>query len=362
MKYKNSKFLFHVIIVLILLMSASCSVGTKTAFDLDLSKYVKEYYYSDVFNSLTYIELETISESIISGIDQLLVDDSLIFILDKRQKAIFIFSDTGKFLNKINKIGKGEGEYITTTSFCICTAEKLIFVLDDMVQKINIYSYNGNFVRTIKLRNEDVIRSIACISNGNLLLFTPDPLHAEIRNGVWETDTEGYFIKQHRTVDPKYKFPYFTYPYYSLLNQQVSFYDFYEDEICIYNNDVISAWIKINLKQKLGQEIHANPEAQYQDGSYRGSGDYYINSDFSETINNYYLQYYNHKHKKYKTVILGKENKSIVIAEYLVNNFDFREKPARFFTYKTNILAGIIWGYEDEKNPTIQLLTDQPIK
>lgn len=76
--------------------------------------------YSDIITDYNVIPLETTNESLIGNIDKIVFHDNQFFILDQfKVRTIFVFSSTGKFMWKLSKFGKGPGEFIEPTDFCI---------------------------------------------------------------------------------------------------------------------------------------------------------------------------------------------------------------------------------------------------
>lgn len=130
---------------------------------------------SEIFQSINFIPLETTKESIFGTIDQLEVFDSLIFILDKSSRAIFIFNSDGTYKTKINTGGADKFfEYFT-----INKGEKQIAVINNYVKGVLIYDFNGNVIKTMPVPARP--GSIFYFNKNNYLYF--------MRRGVAYTDT-----------------------------------------------------------------------------------------------------------------------------------------------------------------------------
>ncbi len=186
------------------LIACSTTKRSDNEIKLDLSTKTGDSEFSGSLESHGTIQLETRKECLIGDIDQLFKDDTLLFILDKHQKSIFIFSDSGTFIRKIDQVGKAEGEYISATSFCVDKNKKVIHIYDIKQKKLLTFDYHGNFIKEIRFLPPGIIRSIALSNTGKLVCFTPDFCSHE-RDGVWEIDGAGNFIKQFRKVDPSYQ-------------------------------------------------------------------------------------------------------------------------------------------------------------
>jgi len=118
--------------------------------------------------SIRYVPLETNSKSLIGNIDKILINKNRTFIMDSRYaKAIFIFDNNGKFLSKIDKKGKGPGEYIQIEDFSI-DEENNIYIYDNG-RKIIVYKESGEFKTEYKFRY--TAKDLVIIDNDNLALF-----------------------------------------------------------------------------------------------------------------------------------------------------------------------------------------------
>jgi len=131
-----------------LLVTYSCQtneIGLTETIDLTngLSMKGEAVLMSEFSDSIEYIFLETTDACLIDAIDKIMIDDSLIFIFNKKQ--LLIFNVSGKFERSIGKVGKGPGEYLEIIDFTINSRENKIYILDVGQQKVIRYSYDGEF-------------------------------------------------------------------------------------------------------------------------------------------------------------------------------------------------------------------------
>lgn len=117
------------------------SIDSKSNLINDWSEFIQE---------ITYVPLETNPESYIGTIDKILTKKDKLYIWDRQQKKIFVFNKTGKFLFKLDKLGRGKGEYRNIRDFQISENGE-IYILDYM--KIIQYDNKGNFVQILKLKS-----------------------------------------------------------------------------------------------------------------------------------------------------------------------------------------------------------------
>ena len=80
--------------------------------NLDSTK-VSEFRYSDIFKSVTAIELDE-KDALLGGIDKMQIYKSQLFVLDSRStKGVYIFDRKGTFMRKIGNIGLAPDEYLS---------------------------------------------------------------------------------------------------------------------------------------------------------------------------------------------------------------------------------------------------------
>lgn len=103
--------------------------------------------FNELIEDNKFIKLETNADNKISQIIKIEFTKDLIFIADRIQQSIFVFSyPNGKYLNSIDAFGSGPNEYSRIDDFCVNENERVIEILDTNLKRINRYSYDGNFV------------------------------------------------------------------------------------------------------------------------------------------------------------------------------------------------------------------------
>ncbi len=108
-----------------------------SAKELCFLNFAKDYY---------FVALESSSESFLSGINRIFELDEKIIIFDDRYNKVLVFSDNGKFINRIGKIGNGPGEFTDITDISIDFKKKIIQVLDINKRKVLKYKLNGKYI------------------------------------------------------------------------------------------------------------------------------------------------------------------------------------------------------------------------
>lgn len=91
---------------------------------------------------ISYIPLETTGASYIRNIDKIIVEDSIFYIFDNMSKKVFLFNQEGKFLQSINRVGQGPGEYTYPTDMQV-DKDGNVYVSDFAAKRIIKYN-SGN--------------------------------------------------------------------------------------------------------------------------------------------------------------------------------------------------------------------------
>lgn len=103
---------------------------------------------SSVFPNSRIIQLETTDESLIGQDIHKIRKRNNKFHISFDRRAISIFDEQGKFINRIERRGGGPGEYIELRDFDVLSCGSIV-VLD--VRKLIFYSSTGEFIREIPL-------------------------------------------------------------------------------------------------------------------------------------------------------------------------------------------------------------------
>ena len=116
------------------------------------------------------IQLETTEECIVGVTDNLLIADSLIFVVDTWGRQISVFDMNGKFQNHIGRKGHAKGEYVSMYSVTLDTRQKRVCFIDEDSQKPLFYDYKGNFLS--QEPRYFWYQSIALLGDGKRVLLT----------------------------------------------------------------------------------------------------------------------------------------------------------------------------------------------
>jgi hypothetical protein len=123
--------------------------NNQVTIPIDL-KHVTSISVKEIYSKIEIIPLQTNNETFIKDVNKLLFVNNKYFILDKDQKCIFIFDKNGNLISKINKYGKGPGEYNLISDFELNRFTNCIEVLNPQ-GIINSYDSTGKFINSYKL-------------------------------------------------------------------------------------------------------------------------------------------------------------------------------------------------------------------
>lgn len=105
----------------------------------------------ELFEIQDIIKLEVTDESVMGSISVMHIMDDKLYIYSRSQNTIYIFSDQGKYINKIFDKGQGPNEYVNIKSFETDHKKKQIIVTDAFSNKVLIYDSLGKHIKTITL-------------------------------------------------------------------------------------------------------------------------------------------------------------------------------------------------------------------
>ncbi len=117
---------------------------------IDLEKSInnpKIFPISRIGKTIEYIPLETTSSSLIRRITQVVLSDSFIFISDFNR--VLQFKRDGQFVRQVGANGRGPGEYIYASGFCIDDIKKRIYISAWSIKTILEFDFEGKFVGQI---------------------------------------------------------------------------------------------------------------------------------------------------------------------------------------------------------------------
>jgi hypothetical protein len=126
--------------------------------------------FTDIFESVEVIPLETTDDVLISGITKTLIVDDLIFVLNKSAtNTIFCFDKSGKLIFKKASEGMGPNELYSARDFTINKELDQLVVYDGRLGKFLTYDLQGNWKSELKFKGISIYDLINL--NGELFFY-----------------------------------------------------------------------------------------------------------------------------------------------------------------------------------------------
>ena len=118
----------------------------------DLLASKQDLKLSELADSVWYVPLETTPPCILAEkFDHFRYKNNTFYIMDDYSQTVHVFSDKGKFLNRIGHKGGGPSEFNCCLQMVV--NNKNLYVLD-MPNRIKVYDLNGDWKKDIKLSKQ----------------------------------------------------------------------------------------------------------------------------------------------------------------------------------------------------------------
>ena len=137
----------------------TCLFGCKhkdmntTCIYFDFTKHMEDIHSIDLIKNYKLIPLETNDSVIIGKIDKAILYKDRIYIATLYStQAVYIFNLQGKFLHKINNIGRGPEEYLQLSDIFIDQNKQTLNLLSRIDAKLLTYDINNlNIIKSSPL-------------------------------------------------------------------------------------------------------------------------------------------------------------------------------------------------------------------
>jgi hypothetical protein len=95
---------------------------------------------SEIADSIKLIKLQTEGDDVIGMARRIIIKKKYIYVQDVIQKVVFVFDKDGKYVSKLNKQGRGPGEYLSLGFISVDDNEEYIEFVDSSLRKILKYT------------------------------------------------------------------------------------------------------------------------------------------------------------------------------------------------------------------------------
>lgn len=209
--------------------------------------------YDGYWTSVDTVVLESsTTECLVDRISSARFTDKHIFI-STMSSALHIFDYQGNHIKKIQRSGRGRGEYDMLVHFDVQEEQQLISIADGS-NIMRIYNFNGDFIRQFDLKNN--INDFVVLSNGHYIFLNIDDEMNGIR-GLYETDEKGNILRYFYELPDYYWHISRSYPYLIHLSQDVISCYGLEDTDLIYHfeNNELTPLYKFKTDIEMPMEI-----------------------------------------------------------------------------------------------------------
>ncbi|PCH68237.1 MAG: hypothetical protein COC06_09910 [Bacteroidales bacterium] len=300
---------------LIVLLFNRCVSDTDVKKDINILEinFDKEYNELDIsqFYNATFIPLELNPNSCIGSVDKVIVHKDNIYIMDLYQtKSVYKFNLKGRFITKVGRQGKGNGEYLSLKDFNI--KDDLLYLSSQYDNKIYVYKLNGEFLRVIPL-NGTVGTKFSILNNSSFVINTADGSNKSSAfykfNGklLGETSSSKDFL---HWLNP------LSFCYY---NDTTYMYFAFNNVIYSANEQELVPVCELNFGKYNFPLERINSKKEFM--SSVDNGNYYTMSYFSLSENYIFMKVFDSK--QYFTLVIDNKSKEI----HKGNNISFKGFP-----------------------------------
>lgn len=210
---------FNVIAAVVQLLSTGCcdnAVTSCEAMECQFTTDWNQYGPYEYVSSYDVIQLESTDDSRIASVDKVLFECGTYYVLDTKLRRVLMFDETGRYITKIDRVGRGPNEYLDIYDMCIRGNEIYLLTWDG----IQVCGLSGEYERTIL--TDCMADKFFVMDNGHVLM-------ANILDSddfaVHEYDIEGNLCNGYLKIEKAIR---------EVLDRYGSYWNFYECDGAIY--------------------------------------------------------------------------------------------------------------------------------
>lgn len=177
-------------IIFLVLILASCinePESKREIVKIDLSS-AKTIQLSDIVEKVDYIKLRKPNIPLGRGIVK--IEENIIYYWDIEQQVICVFNFDGKMIAKLDRQGRGPGEYYSLGNFVVDKENQVVEVWDRAKAKLIKYrDISFEFISEVKLDQNIIFDNVLKLKNGDYLLSTN-----EATNSIKDKRTNASFF------------------------------------------------------------------------------------------------------------------------------------------------------------------------
>jgi|GEM_PF-3186872 len=152
---------------------------------------------SGIFGEMKAVPLETHPDALVDWQVQFLYLDQRNIILLSRNRVL-VFDANGKYLSKIDALGKAGHEYETISNAFVDADRQEVYIID--YQHIKIFDYKGRHLRTARLPQQS--GGLYRRNDGSFVVIAQQFYKEENRDALYLLDTAFNLLKSFKSVNP----------------------------------------------------------------------------------------------------------------------------------------------------------------
>ena len=141
-----------IIVLLCTLFMMACNSAKKPSNDMMvyyLNPSEEPLQETPIYKHVEIIKLETSPVSLISNINRIEMNDSIIFVSEFGK--LYTFTREGEFVSQISRKGEGPEEYIVLSSFYIDNKKQQVTIIDNYKNVLINYDFYGKYLSTVSV-------------------------------------------------------------------------------------------------------------------------------------------------------------------------------------------------------------------
>lgn len=229
----------------ILLLSCKTSVSDNNNAQIIQVNTEKMDSVHELFESYTYLALETTQDNIISNIDKIQLYDDIIYLLDRKYKTVYLFDKDGKFINKIAHFGRGSNEYLSLDDFQVHNDK--VFILSRVNKTIYMFSKMGRFIK--KNIINDWYSNFFVVDDDNLILYSEDS-NNKMNNFIYYNYSNNSYSSEFDKFEENYGCSFLQTPFHMTKDNGLLISKQFDCNIYSINKDSMSAIYNIEFVTK----------------------------------------------------------------------------------------------------------------
>ena len=349
---------------------------------------IKPAELSEVGSSITYIPLETVSESLLKEIRRVIVTDSYFIVNDA-----LVFDSAGNFLRQIGRKGQGPGEYSMFIGDVFLSFDKNKLYLLVETSKVLEYTIEGKFLNSYKL---DSIPCMILPIKDDLFVYycrnaTRNPIGQSLVISDLNNNIQKTYKNYHKRIRKSGIDIFLTFAPFYIYQENIRFKEFGCDTLFTVTEEDLIPYCILDLgKRKIPVDFSVNNPLRFIEevGAQEEYPSMYWISKIVEDVDNLYITLSDFKNDLYgfinkKTQVvkvigdqgfrndidgglpffpINSHHDSILVGH--INAFDLREhvlnsnaaEMKRLYGQKHDDLVKFANSIDDESNPIIVLV------